>query len=144
MNFIGSEHPLADLIIFRDLKVKVTWVLPNLHLSEVGMGQGCFPHGPCLRENGEKGLAIPIFIKERESRRPEGANKQGSKDALLSEKKQGWVKAGCTPIFCVATRGRGVTDTHVETMPAPTGKAPVHRRGALCHCRGNVWGGGRE
>lgn len=70
VNFIGSEHPFADLIIFRDLKVRVIHSSakpsPVRHWNE----EGCFPVVCISRKNGGRVLVRPIFIRERGFRGP--------------------------------------------------------------------------
>lgn len=43
MNFIGSKHPLADLIIPRTRKSELPTTLPNPHVLETGTGQPASP-----------------------------------------------------------------------------------------------------
>lgn len=65
MNFIGSKHPLADLIIFRDLKV----IHSSAKASPVGNwnGEDYFPVVCISRENGGEDLVRPVFIKKENS-----------------------------------------------------------------------------
>lgn len=77
VNFTGSEHPLADLIIFRDLSYLWFCQTFTRQKLEWGGGGGGLVH--MSRESGGKDVFRPIFTREREFRRSGGASKEGRK-----------------------------------------------------------------